>query len=81
MWRIHLGSWYGWFLFTPPKSKAISYYPVGLPLGLRKWMEGHLGTPEGLEIPTGSRHPGRSHQSSVPRLPATMGVRSGWQLL
>lgn len=78
---IHLRSWYG-FLLTPPKSKAISHYPACLPLGLRKWMEGHLGTPEGLEIPTGSCHPGSSPQSSVPRLPATIGgVRSGWQLL
>lgn len=68
--REHLGSWCGWLFLAPPKSKAISPCPAGLPLGLRKWMQGHLGTPEGLEIPAGSHHPGSSPQSTVPRLPA-----------
>lgn len=58
------------FLLTLPESRAISHCCACLPLGLRKWMEGHLGTAGGLEIPRGFRHPGSIPQSVMSRLPA-----------
>lgn len=36
-------------------------------------MEGHLGTPGGLEIPTGSQCPGSRPQTAVLRLPLQRG--------
>lgn len=57
-------------MLTLPESRAISHCCACLPLGLRKWMEGHLGTDGSLEIPRGFRHPGSSPQSIMPRLPA-----------
>lgn len=55
--RAYSGGWCGSFLLTLPESRAVSHCCACLPLGLRKWMEGHLGTSGGPEIPRDSRHP------------------------
>lgn len=64
--RADLGAWRGSFLLTLPKSRAIGHRCACLPLGLRKWREGHLGTAGGLEIPRGSIAPEASPNPSCP---------------
>lgn len=64
-------------LLCPTRKQGFSHCCACLPLGLRKWTEGHLGTSGGPEIPRGSHHPRNIPQSIMPGLPAATRVRSG----